>query len=166
MTGRVKRTSARRLGSQSGFIHRKGAAWQVSPTLLPLLTPGWHERTTISGLLGAGPLLTGEARLGPAQPVRGVALRGEACRERPRLGRQDLRRDFNPGPTVKAGCAILLAALFLISHCFMFLAALFSLSCCQQGRQCGQSRSSCRLEPWGSRHAGRTAGGEQARGWD
>lgn len=144
--------------------------YKFFPHCSPPWTPASHEWTTKPragrqpDLLGAGPPLAGRARPTGAGPC---AVDG--CQQRSELG---LPSPAKAGPPEGLQSQphrerrALWAAQLLISLCFMFLASLFFLSCCQRVRQCAQSRSSCLLKLWSSRHAGRAAGGEQARGWD
>lgn len=143
--------------------------YKFFPHCSPPWTPASHEWTTKPRAgrqpdLRAGPPLAGRARPTGAGPC---AVDG--CQQRSELG---LPSPAQAGPPEGLQSQphrerrALWAAQLLISLCFMFLASLFFLSCCQRVRQCAQSRSSCLLKLWSSRHAGRAAGGERARGWD
>lgn len=112
------RTGDGRLGSESGFFQRKGRAWQVFPTRLPRRgRPSVQEPPFVGA--GPGPLPQGRARLGPGAPGQ-AALR----------------------PCPEGGRAVLPATPLPALPLYV-LASLFPLSCCQPGRQCRQSRSSC-----------------------
>lgn len=127
---------------ESKWIYSKERHSQMwfSHTAAPLM-PAWHERTKISGLLMARPLLKGEMRPAEVSPwwfCRWCLL--ESCRlGLPSPAQSEPRDTLTPAPLWRQNTLFSRATPFLMSPHFMFLASLFPFSCCQRGRRCRRS---------------------------